>query len=88
MEEKIPSLEGLQLYPQDPSVDRRLSLHSVLSRTHTKCDALEAQLAELRMSAQGLASPTATVAAVVPVGGQASSSPEVGADSLDVIVFL
>ena len=61
----------------------------VFNRTfRRKCDALEAQLAELRMSAQGLTSPTATVAAVAPVGGQASSRPEVGADSLDVIVFL
>ena len=173
MKEKIPSLEelgGHQLYPQDPSVDRRPALRSILrsilvtysklldsllappptsssqleaewkqhlewinilaqnimaaanylrpvqargnlelmmrwqlelrreetkaihtcvplaliplcmrsqSRVRRKCDALEAQLAELRMSAQGLASPTVPVAAVVPVGGQATFRPEV-----------
>lgn len=50
-----------------------------------KCDALEAQLAELRMSAQGLVSPTATAAP--QAGGQASSPMQVRCFSVCVTVY-
>ncbi|KAI0705342.1 MED7 protein-domain-containing protein [Earliella scabrosa] len=153
IKEKIPSLEelgGHQLYPQDPSVDRRPALRSILrsmlvsyskllnavlappptttsqfepewkqhlewinilaqnimaaandlrpvqargnlelmmrrqlelrreetKAVHTKCDALEAQLAELRAAAQGLVSAPSTSG--VPVGAGPGQPPPPG----------
>ncbi|RPD76076.1 hypothetical protein L226DRAFT_461028 [Lentinus tigrinus ALCF2SS1-7] len=165
VKEKIPSLEelgGHQLYPQDPSVDRRPALRSILrsmlvtysklldsllappptssshieaewkqhlewinvlaqnimgvandlrpvqargnlelmmrrqlelrreetKAIHAKCDALEAQLAELRMSAQGLVSPTAAAASGFTGGQttQAVKSPDVSGMSIDEVL--
>ncbi|TFK83179.1 hypothetical protein K466DRAFT_647727 [Polyporus arcularius HHB13444] len=164
VKEKIPSLEelgGHQLYPQDPSVDRRPALRSILrsmlvtysklldailappptnssqieaewkqhlewinilaqnimaaandlrpvqargnlelmmrrqlelrreetKAIHTKCDALEAQLAELRISAQTLVSPTpAGTTSKRAAGHMSSKPPDVSGMSTDAVL--